>query len=265
MKKLLKIFFVLLFMGLIGGLAGLYFTSGLTSSAEIFFDEIKNENYDGAYDRLSNAFKESSTKEDLVEFLDMAHIKDINTVSWGNRKAEGNQGILQAIVRTNNNQNIPLELHFIKEDSSWKIYSIELLQAGLSQKSTEIEPPSEAEAITLSNESMEQFADAISTKDFSSFHAHISELWSNQSSIEEIREAYEPIWSKEFNLAPVKSSNPNLQTPYEIDERGVLSLNGFYELKEKRAYFRLLYNNENGNWKLIGLNIEIISPPDQET
>lgn len=265
MKKLLKIFFVILFLGLLGGLAGLYFTSGLTTSAEKFFGEIKNEDYDGAYALLSNAFKESSTKEDLIQFLDAARIKDINTVSWGNRKVEGNQGNLQATVVTKSNHNIPLELFLVKEGSSWKIYSIEMPQAGLTQKVTDTEVPSEAEAISLSKESMAQFADAITTKDFSSFHAHISELWKNQSSIEEIREAYEPIWSKGFNLSPIKSSNPSLKSPYEIDERGVLRLTGFYELGEKRAYFRLLYHNENGNWMLIGLNIEIISPPDQET
>lgn len=249
---------VVLFIAIAVG-AIFYMTSGLTGTATAFFDDIKAEKYSAAYNYLSKDFKADTTQAQLKTFLgkhDLLHFKD---TSWGAREVSiANRGSLKGSVLTDAGNSVPIQLSFVKEKGAWKIFSIKTAQAGGDASAQSEKLPSNEELVSLTDESMRTFAEAVNAKNFANFRAYVSHLWQSQYSVEKFNKIFKPFIDAKINMLPaLRSSTPQFDNKPSINENGLLEIDGHYPTSPSRIYFKLKYIYEGLDWKLAGIYVNI--------
>ena len=116
----------------------MYATSGLTETADKFFSALSANNYELAYNMLSEDFKKNVTKEELKEFAHKNGFDMYKKANWGNRQIDGTRGVLEGSIETVRGTVVPVTLKMIKDDyDNWKIYAIYKPKSGI----VEEEPP----------------------------------------------------------------------------------------------------------------------------
>ena len=130
-----KILIVLGSIGLlIGGCVALVFTltAGLPAAADDFFTAVAQGDMQGAYAQTAIGFQEIVTLPEMVEFMDYTGLDQYESASWYTRSFENEWGYLEGTVTTNKGQSIPLFMDLLKEEDTWKVYYMELLDSDAS-------------------------------------------------------------------------------------------------------------------------------------
>lgn len=256
MKKILTVLGVIV-LG-IGVLIGVsfYATSGVAETADSFFKAVAGGNFNTARSHLSEEFKASTSKEEFQTFLEESALTEFAEASWHNRSVSIGSGTLEGEVTTKSGGTIPLTMDFVKEDSGWKIYSIQKPNAGLQNASnTNIAIPSKAEAAKIVNRTSLDFADAVNAKNFSEFHAQMAQEFKEQYSVAQFTEIFQPFLAQEQDLTVLQDVEPMFTSEPALSAEGVLQLEGYYPTTPSRGYFTYKYVHRFTSWKLISINI----------
>ncbi len=124
------------------------------------------------------------------------------------------------------------------------------------------EIPSEEKLQTLVKTTFLDFGDAIQSGDFSDFHKKAAPVWRDETSPEEMLEAFQVFVDKkeDYNfkraITPLEatfSPDPTLEKVKGLD---ALVVKGDYPTKPLQTNFELKYVMADGTWKLIGINIK---------
>ena len=255
MKKLLKIFLILVLLGALGVGAIFYLTSGLTEAAANFFDAVKAKNYSVAYAGVSSGFKSATSQAQLEGFLETTGIRDVASTSWNNRSVTIGTGKLEGTAVTNSGVTIPLTINFVKEDGGWKIQSIDKPPSGVSDghgPST----PTVQEANDLAKNTLKVFADSVLKKDFTPFHEHIALLWQKQVSVQQLNEIFKPFIDQEIDLLPLQQLTPLFDKQPQVED-SILVLTGHFPTKPSSVTFKLKYILEGVTWKTVGTSVDV--------
>jgi hypothetical protein len=239
----------------------MFMTSGMTESAETFFAQIKAGQYDQAYQSLSADFKGSTTQEQLIAFMKQTGLDRYQSASWGNRSFEGKQGKLEGSITTPDGS-IPVVIKFTKtEKGGWQIYSIFKPESGLKTDKKETEPthqkPDATSAIVLIKKTIKIFALGVKAKDFSLFYDTIAKVWQRQTTVSALEKAFKSYTEQNIDLTVLNDLDPVLEGNPTVNEKGILTVQGYYPTKPKRFYFTLGYYQEDGMWKLINIDTKI--------
>ena len=62
--------------------------------------------------------------------------------------------------------------------------------------------------------------------------------------------------SQKLDLSPIVLFTPKLVRYPAINDRGLLSLNGFFDTRPQRVQFDLLYQPVDGEWRLFGIGVK---------
>lgn len=233
-------------------------TSGMTESAQAFFKAIKEENYTGAYEHLSEEFRASTTQEEFVAFLDNSALMNFSEASWGSRSISGGIGELDGSITTEAGGVVPIRLGLVKENDTWKIYSIHKPRAGVARQESAVDLPSAEALVSLVDKTMLEFAESVNAGDFSGFYAHVSNLWRKQSSVEEFNDIFRSFIEADINLLPaLERHTPVFEREPKVDGEGVLVLEGHYPTQPSRLWFELKYLYEGIGWKVVGINVNL--------
>lgn len=146
-------------------------------------------------------------------------------------------------------------LSYVKEKGSWKLVGI-----NVKVYPAEYLVPFDAVLEKMTIETMKDFQNAVSTKDFSNFHKSISILWRQQITPEELKEIFKSFLDSNIDLADVAHIVPQIDSGASIREMDGLNLLGFtgrFKLKSGILEFELKYLMEDGIWKLAGINVNI--------
>ena len=113
---------------------------------------------------------------------------------------------------------------------------------------------------------MLDFAHAVNTRDFSTFYAKLSERFQEQTTDKKLAAAFKPFSDKKIDLTPLKNHDPVIEKKPFINNKGLLIIEGKYELPSKVVPFQLKYLYEAPDWKLFGIRVKIkpVSPPKGE-
>ena len=117
--------------------------------------------------------------------------------------------------------------------------------------------PSEKELKTLTHDSLLAFNKAVQAKDFTAFHKQISALWREQITPAKLKSIFQTFIDQEIDLDPIIPLEPVFDEPAKIDDDEVLVLNGHYETRPSVVQFRLKYLNEESQWKLVGIKVDV--------
>ena len=231
MKLIVKILGILIALGVLGAGAAFYFTGDLVESADSFFTKVKSGDYEEAYSETSQAFKSSVSYDDFMAFMGKSSLVQYKEASWGSRSINNSIGRLDGTASLNDGSSVPMFIEFTKEDSEWKIYHIEKKAAGVSSDKpnlSDLKAPEKADMIKIVKESTLEFAKSIAAKNMTIFHKHISKLWAKQYSVDKLTQAYGGLFKMKSNWLTLNQKNPTITKEATINEKGILSVEGFY-------------------------------------
>jgi hypothetical protein len=139
--------------------------------------------------------------------------------------------------------------------------------AGVDGDAGRVELPAEGELKKLTATAMLAFSDGVRAKDFVAFHAAASTPFREQVSAERMREAFNEFIEKGVDLSRVKGAEPIFdRRPALVQDGKVLELVGHYETPPVNPHFSLKFYHEDGQWKLLGINVDLraVADPNAE-
>lgn len=128
--------------------------------------------------------------------------------------------------------------------------------------SPKAEIPSNEKLQTLTKTTFLDFGDAVQSEDFSDFHKKIAKVWRDDSTPDELNEAFKVFIANkaDYNfkkaIAPMDAEFTPVPAIEKVADLDALVLRGNYPTKPERTNFELKYAMEDGTWKLIGINIK---------
>ncbi len=134
---------------------------------------------------------------------------------------------------------------------------------GGSQTSNEkAEIPSDERLQTLVKTTFLDFGDAVQSGDFLDFHKKAAPVWRDESSPQEMLEAFEVFVDQKEDydfkraVTPLDATFSPAPSLEKFKGADALLVKGYYPTKPLRANFELKYVMDDGIWKLIGINIK---------
>ena len=122
--------------------------------------------------------------------------------------------------------------------------------------------PSAAEVKKLTDQSLLEFNTAVQKADFTDFYKSTAKLWQEQTTPEKLKAIFQSFIDRKFDMEQViKKQVPTFEPAPALDADGFLVVNGAYNIIGESLTFRLNYNNEDGAWKLVGINIHSENAP----
>jgi hypothetical protein len=261
MKKLLKVIIGIVAAIVLAIAAVFYFTTGMVDAANAFFAAVKKQDMAAARGYLSEDFKANTDEAALKEFLAKTALLKFKEASWTNRQvATGGRGHLDGSVTTDSGGVVPLKIMFVKENGSWKIYSIQKPGAGVQAESESASSPgvpSKADQVALVKQAMHDFAVSIDAKSMEHFRSTVSQLWQKQITTEKLDEVFSKIFDANFDLTALDGVEPKIDPVSALGESGELVLTGYFPAKPLQVYFQQKYVYEGTAWKVYGFRINV--------
>ena len=96
--------------------------------------------------------------------------------------------------------------------------------------------------------------DAIVTGNFSVFHAKLSKPFRQQYSPEQLFKSFA---EKNVDYDVIASFPPTYDPAPVVDGDGKLVVKGFFPTEPKRVFFDLKFIPSDGEWKLLGVNVNV--------
>ena len=120
------------------------------------------------------------------------------------------------------------------------------------------EVPDEEDVKALTDSSLTSFGRALKKRDFSKFYEEIAAVWQKQTSPEKLEEAFKQFLDKNIDLpSVVKEMEPIFNHPAALNDDDVLVIKGYYPTKPNRVIFQLKYLEEDDDWKLVGIDVNL--------
>ena len=104
------------------------------------------------------------------------------------------------------------------------------------------------------------FNDANITGDYAVLHAKMSKPFRDQFSADKVKELFKEFADKHINFAVIAAKAPVPAEEAKVDDRGILSLKGYFDTTPSRVNYDLGFIMSDGEWKLIKLNVDVKKP-----
>ncbi len=119
------------FIGMIVGVV-FYATSGISDTADGFFAAVADGEYEAAQEFTSQRLRETTSPDDLKEFVEIHRIGNVTDTTWSSRSIENSTGELSGTVETQSGAVIPMTILFVSEGDEWRIDGFDINAPGLS-------------------------------------------------------------------------------------------------------------------------------------
>jgi len=256
LKKVFAAIAVLVALGIVGILLVFQLTSGVVDVTESFFTAVSAGEIESAYDDyLSEGFRATTSLNELSLFLQRSALDNYDQASWGSRSISGGQGELEGTIQTRDGGAIPVKIILVKEESGWKIHTIEETPSGVRQDLSKPDIPTQSVLVQLTNASMHDLAVGINAADFTEFYGHIADQWQIRTTPEELLQSFKSFIDQQIDLTVLEGMEPVFDKEPYIDGDNVLHLQGHYQTQPSTVSFNLQY--EHPRWSLLGINVEI--------
>ena len=124
-------------------------------------------------------------------------------------------------------------------------------------------PPEPVQQEILIKTTLLTFNDANVTQNYTVLHSKLSKQFRDQFSPERLKEVFKPFVEQKIDIDLIAAKAPIAAKPAEVDERGVLSLNGYFDTKPSHVFYDLGYVMSDGEWKPIKINVNV-KPPESK-
>ena len=124
-------------------------------------------------------------------------------------------------------------------------------------------PPEPVQQEILIKTTLLTFNDANLTQNYSVLHSKLSKQFRDQFSPDRLKEVFKPFVEQKIDLDFIAAKAPLPAKAADIDDRGVLSLNGHFDSKPSHVFYDLGYVMSEGEWKPIKINVNV-KPPESK-
>ena len=257
MKNLFKFIGIAILIGIIALIVGLVMLikggSGGKDLVNGFLNDIWAENYDLAYDRINQEFRDQTSLENFIVVVQSSGLNTPGEVHWTGFNMVNSMKGYSGFLVTENNDTLALQFNIMKEEGDWKIVDFQAKSLSAASGQT---PPID-EILVLVDDYMMLLAHGINQKDFTSFYNDIAAIWKAQITAEQIRAQFITFVVEGIDLTIIKDTQPVLSSAPVLDHSSFLIVQGYYPMKEMTIQFTMQFANEYPDWKLAGINIEI--------
>jgi hypothetical protein len=105
--------------------------------------------------------------------------------------------------------------------------------------------------------SLATFNDANLTGNYSVFHARLSKPFRDQYSPEKIAEGFKEFRDQKLDLDLIAAMQPIPVEDATVDDRGVLTLKGYFSTEPNRVNYDLKFIMSDGEWKLWHIGVRL--------
>ena len=126
--------------------------------------------------------------------------------------------------------------------------------------------PSEPAIELLIKQSLLSFNDANLTGNYTVFHSTLAETFRQQFTVERVRDAFRAFHDQQIDMAGILLHRHTLTKPASINATNGLELEGRFDTRPFNVVFVMQYvAATTGEWKLAGLNINLLPPAQAST
>ncbi len=250
MKKLFVISFLATFV-----IAGCSSTT-LTKGIDTFFSDVKAGNIQAAYTETAKEFQAATSLDQFTSFLKQSTLGTYKSASWENEVLSWDQWKIQGEVTTIEGKILPLNISLIQEDGARKIYNMIIPQGENTTTGTAV-VPSQSEMTALVHKYMGLFVAAINTWDFTTFYNNIAKIRQTQTTVKDLLTSFKVFVDHKVDLSFTKTAIPTFTAGPSIDTNGIMTVQGTFTTGTGAVVFEDKFFQENNEWKLFGLSIEM--------
>ncbi|MBL4847709.1 MAG: hypothetical protein JKY65_19500 [Planctomycetes bacterium] len=145
---------------------------------------------------------------------------------------------------------ITFRLKYLFEDPAWKLLAIKV-------KFAPPPVPSKAELRSLVTASLVALGDALKTEDFTAFHGGLGATFREEHGVSRVATGLSPLAPENEAIAGVGELEPKYDEPPAIDGVGDLKVEGRFVGESKKVLFLLRYRLEEGEWKLLRVEVDV--------
>ena len=232
-------------------------TRGAVKSGEDFLGLIGSGKIADAYESASATLKSQQTLESFTQSVKDLGLTDYASASWSSRETKNDRAHLEGSVKTRAGGTIPLNMDLVKESGTWKVIYLSAPQSGVAVEQGGKQLPTDEKSKALILDSLLDFNKAIQDKSFDGFHTKISRAWQEQITADKLKEVFQQFIDKKLDISSIKTVDPILSEPPEINSDGLLVLKGYYPTHPLKVNFQLKYIYEHPAWKLFGIKVNV--------
>lgn len=130
-----------------------------------------------------------------------------------------------------------------------------LLAVALSVPAYSAPVPTDDELEILVKATLLTFNDANLTGNYTVLYDKAAKVFRAQITLQKLVDGFKVYRDKKINLESIVTADMDAGNKATINAEGVLTIKGRFKDDEKRIRFDLQYVNEEGGWKMIGINV----------
>jgi hypothetical protein len=262
--KWLGIFFIVIivFITITFGIV-YFFTKDIPPVMDKFFDTLKEENYEEAYNQItSKGFRQETNFQEFERVVKEMSFDNVKKSSWyKGRNISYKNGQVKATMDGKvemENTSVQLATEFVREDGEWKLYYLSVIsKENTPKEGMQILLPSDEKQKTIIKNTILLFLEDIEEKkSFSKTYNSISTIWKNQITEEEFSKIFSAFLDTSFTPNEFQESTLFISLS-NITKTNILEVEGTVQIKENIMLdFSFGYIKENEIWKAIKINFD---------
>jgi hypothetical protein len=120
-------------------------------------------------------------------------------------------------------------------------------------------PPPAVQEILIKT-SLLTFNDANTTGNYEVFHARLSKPFRDQFSPAKLADTFKGFRDQHVYLDLIAAKTPIPSEEPKVDDKGRLTLKGYFDTAPSRVYYNLAYIMSDEEWKLVQINVDVKKP-----
>ena len=249
------------------------------SAANIFFATLEHGDPRAAYGSAAFGFQASQTFDGFL-----SNARDLGLVGgqppvWTSREAHGAEARLDGALVNASGQPVKVSVTMTPDGKAWKLFSLQtatgsqqtenhftLVGKGSGFNDVYHQPmPAPGQLDALVHRTLAGFNSAIRKGDFHAFYLTLSQQWRDgqrltgdqAAGVTEtmLKNHFQGFTDKKIDLSAVAGLPPVYDRPPQINEDGLLEVQGHFNTPDFRVSFDLDYAYEIPRWKLFGIEV----------
>jgi len=242
-------------------------------AANDFLQKISESRFQAAYESASFGFR---AQTDFLSFQATAKELGLSTgtisCNWLSEERSEQDVTLTGELLSTKGAKIPVHLTLIQERKAWRIFALHIPSQGGNKEEDRFSLlgkggsfnssanhvlPSPSNLQNLTSRSLLLLNRAVQQGDFNEFYNNVSLAWQNQLTLNQLKREFQPFIEANVDISEIQKFQPVFDTPPEVTNEGVLSLNGHYDVPHHHISFSLRFIFEFPYWKLYGIKVQI--------
>jgi hypothetical protein len=249
------------------------------SAANTFFAALEHGDPRVAYGSAAFGFQAGQTFDGFLSNARDLGLVDGQPPVWTGSEAHGAEVRLDGTLLSASGQPVKISVTMTPDGKAWKLFSLQTASGGQQTENhftlvgkgsgfndVYHQPmPGPRQIDALVHQTMAGFNSAIRKGDFHAFYLTLSQQWRDGERLtgdqaagvteKMLKNHFQGFTDKKIDLSAVAGMSPVYERPPQINEDGLLEVQGHFDTLDFRVSFALDYAYEIPRWKLFGIDV----------